>query len=1167
MNISESTRQWHPTSRRHRRGFALIVTLSLMILLTVIAVGLLTLSSLSLRSSSQGSAMQEARANARMALMMAIGDIQKQMGPDTRISANADQIGGSDGSESSTPLEHRQWAGAYQAWQAAVPNSPRPDPQFLQWFVSGDPATLSDRGLADVTSGKSVQLVSSQNPEDRNPVKVPSLPLTSGNGSTGTCAWWVSDLGTKALVSPAKKIPESIADVRADQQSSPAFDLTGASSGAKKPFANLSPTEPRLAKVVSADSLALLAAAPEDTDALFHDFTANSRGLLTNVRKGGFRQDLSMQLERPAAAAPNPVSTALYTISGEKGINLNELWTYYNLCSPTNNIRGLKTRGGATFTTGGTMPSGTPFLQVENSPSNCQLDDSFYFKQPVIVSYQLALSFQTRPVNGVNQLHLVADPIITLWNPLDVPVVVPGASFFTVKYWQIPYDLQISKNGQPFQSYPVAAALSGATNASDGDSNFLSLAVGQLQPMVFKPGEAIKMSQVGATLANSAAGDLHKLGGGKGFNYGGGVAFPVRDRTGATISLAANDRISFKAAANNLTAGATSQDGHSITNGPSHSRHFSLTHHEYYIGADRGTNSTSLGIGGMFIDWDFGNRRLKPAENRGTSDSNDVAGTKPSRERLYANDAANRDIFKPIVGRPLLASILSTKQPFMLLSFNAKTEAGSDTGSRTLARFNPKALHVDFYDLSDQERDMLPYEYTVESLDSWKNRSLEQSPNGSAYFGGGMDAANGTSFVTTHSVPREPLFSLAGFQYSFANGFDIQKPKYGYATLNSREPMLPQIAHAIGNSYASPMIPSTSTESKLSGGRPLADHSYLANQGLWDDWFLSGIAPQTATTFGEPRSQRVVAADFFSGTGSLPVARYHPNLRGKDPADVSSSFFRSAVPSAEAITDIASLIQVDGMFNVNSTSVEAWKSLLGGRKGRPVLTRDTAGRESVKGGDGDTPVAGLFGPTDGVADGSGGDDLSDANQWTGRRTLSDEEIERLARSIVREVRKRGPFLSLADFVNRRVGSDAELARCGAIQSALDSGDTQINSGFESGNRATTAGGNFAFPEAETGAMSQGIPGIVKQADILTPIAPILSARSDTFLIRSYGEKTDKAGKVLARAWCEAVIQRSAGFIDPTDPPEKNYDAISALNKSFGRKFDIVSFRWLNANEV
>ena len=46
----------------HSKGFALVVTLSLMILLTIIAVGLLSLSAVTLRSSSQGVAQAEAQA-------------------------------------------------------------------------------------------------------------------------------------------------------------------------------------------------------------------------------------------------------------------------------------------------------------------------------------------------------------------------------------------------------------------------------------------------------------------------------------------------------------------------------------------------------------------------------------------------------------------------------------------------------------------------------------------------------------------------------------------------------------------------------------------------------------------------------------------------------------------------------------------------------------------------------------------------------------------------------------------------------------------------------------------------------------------------------------------------------------------------------------------------
>jgi Tfp pilus assembly protein PilX len=91
MNYSKTRnpKSMHP---RRSRGFALIVTLSLMILLTVIAVGLLSLSSISLRASSQSSDMNVARGNARMALILAIGELQKTAGIDTRVTARADLV-------------------------------------------------------------------------------------------------------------------------------------------------------------------------------------------------------------------------------------------------------------------------------------------------------------------------------------------------------------------------------------------------------------------------------------------------------------------------------------------------------------------------------------------------------------------------------------------------------------------------------------------------------------------------------------------------------------------------------------------------------------------------------------------------------------------------------------------------------------------------------------------------------------------------------------------------------------------------------------------------------------------------------------------------------------------------------------------------------------------
>jgi hypothetical protein len=183
----------------------------------------------------------------------------------------------------------------------------------------------------------------------------------------------------------------------------------------------------------------------------------------------------------------------------------------------------------------------------------------------------------------------------------------------------------------------------------------------------------------------------------------------------------------------------------------------------------------------------------------------------------------------------------------------------------------------------------------------------------------------------------------------------------------------------------------------------------------------------------------------------------------------------------------------------------------------------------------------------------------------GYRTLTDEEITELARAVVREVRKRGPFLSLADFINRRPSNDPEVALAGPIQSALDSPGVSINKPFRGASRqvALAGGGTFPFPRAESGPAATGIPGIVKQADILTPIAPYLSARSDSFLIRACGRVTDAKGTVIATAYCEAVVRRAADYLDAVNTPDTLPAKLSPLNKTFGRRFEIVSFRWLD----
>ena len=106
-----------------------------------------------------------------------------------------------------------------------------------------------------------------------------------------------------------------------------------------------------------------------------------------------------------------------------------------------------------------------------------------------------------------------------------------------------------------------------------------------------------------------------------------------------------------------------------------------------------------------------------------------------------------------------------------------------------------------------------------------------------------------------------------------------------------------------------------------------------------------------------------------------------------------------------------------------------------------------------------------------------------------------------------------------------------------------------------------------FPEAAAGHNTYGLPGWTRQADILRPLAPILSARDDTFTIRAYGEARAADGTVQARAWCEATVSRDREFIDTADEADLTTPPTKPMNVAYGRRFKVLTFRWLNADEV
>jgi hypothetical protein len=116
--------------------------------------------------------------------------------------------------------------------------------------------------------------------------------------------------------------------------------------------------------------------------------------------------------------------------------------------------------------------------------------------------------------------------------------------------------------------------------------------------------------------------------------------------------------------------------------------------------------------------------------------------------------------------------------------------------------------------------------------------------------------------------------------------------------------------------------------------------------------------------------------------------------------------------------------------------------------------------------------------------------------------------------------------------------------------------------------------NFVDVNAILGSRSVGAPGWLTQADILQAIGPSLASRSDTFVVRCYGDvisplDTSATPTPVSRAWCEAVVQRLSDYVDPTVDATTKFANIPASSQAvtFGRKFKVVSFRWLSVNDI
>lgn len=367
----------------------------------------------------------------------------------------------------------------------------------------------------------------------------------------------------------------------------------------------------------------------------------------------------------------------------------------------------------------------------------------------------------------------------------------------------------------------------------------------------------------------------------------------------------------------------------------------------------------------------------------------------------------------------------------------------------------------------------------------------------------------------------------------------------------------------------------------LSGQRTLIDWSYELNHALWDSWMTSGIGMQN-------RGWTSAEWDFNGlnlASGAIPNSRL---VSAGVSVPSGSGYFSDDKASNYAAYRAAYTLLHNGQFNVNSTSVVAWEALLGAFRGIRNPTLDGTSNSANQ-----TPYSRLTVPATGPVPSSlSGYDpsaLADQKTWGGFRALDDAEVRKLAQKIVEQVKSRGPFLSLSDFVNRRLipegtGSYGTLSTketnfLGTIQAAIN--EAGLNAGL-----SPTSGSVYLDrtiqdvpslaaaikPESKVKDKLAGAPGYLLQSDVLQKLGPVLSARSDTFKIRARGESDD--GVV---AYVEITVQRtpvplaanntSASQSLPVNPKSVISGSTYDGNQFFGRRMNIVRTRWLTSDEI
>ena len=1278
------------------RGFALVATLMLMLLLGILAVGMLSLSTVSLRGNTGNSAQQEAQANARMALMLAIAELQKNTGVDTRVTAPADIV-----EANAPPL-----TGVWKSWEGTNhnPDTGRPikpdysvkerseadNGRFLTWLVSGavpgaNIATPSELVWTNTSPGASapddhIPLLDEGTLGEDKPGQVHVLPQlvyeqesppSTERKVKGAQAWWVSPENQKArLIQPHEPRTDDAAGWSALAKSHTVPDPK--TFGLESLNADLEvytpdPDNPKSAgkALTLATTNFLNATAPAEPHQNFHNLSTSAVGLLTNTATGGWRKDLSILTEKwdqvyasypdgklplfrftpvvgSTSLVPKPTkpvqkgaTTAATTAATKPPGSLFYPWSSYGDGDPTNppiNYRNPGTyhyprqNGAVTswqslqdFATAYRQdvsyssstasvplswarthratpwgPSGgdTAWGAVNNNYGDWDLFNYLHETQyaPVLARVQWVFKVRARrqnyePTNAQYNkfdVDLMVSPVYTLWNPYNVALNI-NDYFAVAMNKSFPMAIGFGKTGGAldYRRYINGSRYySGSQGEYDntlvgnytnhweqtngqgaGFPTGISIGPGEVKSFSLAADAYPGQSGVMAVLKNGYDGAIPR---GYVAVNGNNPRKPSRILT----NFLPTDSLSIGMRFDNLTQMGDPAEEKNV--GPGIQMSFGR-----WAGPDP-ANPTSAGnnryLGdsyktySMLTNKDFATQYWKAPSLFPNYSVSEIL-VEPSDES-GAYDSYNSGNNPPWT--PLFSVVFGPR-----MSIGAGAGNPDDRPTKGVLVNNPfttAALTTSESQWTNHPVN-IPFDFSVHAHRKGGSETLPEDTASEGYLFTGFQNSEGLSRMIMTEVPLRPMSSLAELQHWNLQG-NKAIPPFQY--------------YIIGNSDASPLIQPDSILPQSPVSTNVAqnlqhDDAFCANHLLFDDWFLSSIAPAPAD-FGSSISKPIDAVyrEYLRGERYLANRAYKPITSDKSITDLEATDrIDKILNSSDGWLKVASRFEVEGMFNVNSTSVAAWRALLGHARNRQVayhaangIDLDTTEYDHV------VTRHTIASDVKASTDEGFGATFNSGSQYAGFRTLSDDQLDDLADKIVEQVRLRGPFLSLSEFVNRKLDEDEDVALAGAIQTALSNladdpneplKDADLSSATMSPADPKLDGADYAFPEAAVGRNIFGFPGWIRQADVLRPIAPILSARDDTFTIRAYGDSRDEAGNVTARAWCEATIRRTRDFVDARDAAdmvEPPSDVSSPNpNKLFGRRYEVVTFRWLSQDEV